>query len=139
VQRILIAVDGSKASERAVRHLIRLRAGGMALRALVLNVQPEWAPSRSAAEEKEGRRLHALAAQRATRRARSLLTAAQIPFDERMQVGDAAEHIVRLARARRCSQIVMGMRGLGAVARIVLGSVSMKVLRLANVPVTLVK
>jgi nucleotide-binding universal stress UspA family protein len=54
----------------------------------------------------EGRRLHALRAGRATRRARSL---------------------------------VMGMRGLGAVARLVLGSVSMKVLQLADVPVTLVK
>jgi len=48
------------------------------------------------------------------RRARSLLTAAQVPFDEHMRVGAAAE-------------------------RIVLGSVSLKVIQLADVPVTLVK
>jgi len=33
----------------------------------------------------------------------------------------------------------MGMRGLGALARMVIGSVSMKVVQLADVPVTLVK
>jgi nucleotide-binding universal stress UspA family protein len=139
MQRILVAVDGSKASERAVRHVIRLHAAGMALQVLLLNVQGEWAPARSPEEEKEGRRLHALAAGRATRRARSLLTAAEVPFNEAMRVGPAAARIVQLARKARCSQIVMGMRGLGAVARMVIGSVSMKVIQLADVPVTLVK
>jgi nucleotide-binding universal stress UspA family protein len=33
----------------------------------------------------------------------------------------------------------MGMRGRGALARVVLGSVSMKTLQLAEVPVTLVR
>ena len=139
MQRVLVAVDGSKPAERAVRHVIRLHAAGMALHVLLLNVQDEWAPARSAEEEKEGRRLHALAAGRATRRARSLLTAAQVPFDEHMRAGAAAERIVQLARKARCSQIVMGRRGLGAVARMVVGSVSMKVIQLADVPVTLVK
>ena len=139
MQRILIAVDGSKPSERAVRHVIGLRSAGMALRVLVLNVQPEWAPARSRGEEEEGKRLHARAAERATRRAGALLKAADIPYDERMLVGPAAERIVKLARTSRCSHIVVGMRGLGAVARVVLGSVSLKVLQLADVPVTLVK
>ena len=139
MQRILIAVDGSKPSERAVRHVIGLCAAGMAVRVLLLNVQPEWAPARSTEEEEEGKRLHARAADRATRRAGALLKAAGIPYDERMRVGPAAESIVKLARTSRCSHIVMGMRGLGAVARVVLGSVSLKVLQLADVPVTLVK
>lgn len=138
MQRILVPVDGSKPSERAVRHVIGLRAAGLAVQVLLLNVQPEWAPARSTEDEKEGKRLHAQAADRATRRSRALLEAAGIPYESRMLVGDAAESIVNLARTRRCSQIVMGMRGRGALARVVLGSVSMKTLQLAQIPVTLV-
>jgi nucleotide-binding universal stress UspA family protein len=132
-------VDGSKPAERAVRHVIALRASGLNMDVLLLNVQPEWAPPRSREEEREGKRLHAKAAAQATRRALTLLERARIPCERRMLVGAPAESIVKLARTRRCSQIVLGRRGLGAVARVVLGSVSLKVLQLAGVPVTLVK
>ncbi|HLS85406.1 MAG TPA: universal stress protein [Burkholderiales bacterium] len=137
--RILVAVDGSKPSERAVRHVVALHAEGLALSVLLLNVQPPWAPARSKEEEEEGKRLHAKAAERALRAARGLLDAARIRYEARMQVGDAAQTIARLARTSRCSHIVMGMRGRGAVARAVFGSVSLKTLQLAAVPVTLVK
>ncbi len=111
----------------------------MALRVLLANVQLPWAPARSREEESEGKRRHARAAARATRAARALLERAKIPYEMRMRVGSEAESIVKLARAKRCDQIVMGMRGLGAVARVVLGSVSMKTVQLADTPVTLVK
>jgi nucleotide-binding universal stress UspA family protein len=136
---ILLPVDGSKPSERAVRHVIALSASGTALRVVLLNVQPEWAPARSKEDEQEGKRLHLQAADRATRRARSLLEAAGVPYENRLRVGQPAETIVKLAREARCDHIVMGMRGLGAVARAVLGSASLKTVQLADVPVTLVK
>jgi nucleotide-binding universal stress UspA family protein len=139
VLRVLIPVDGSQPAERAVRHVIALHAAGTRARVLLVNVQEPWAPARSRDEEAEGKRLHARAADRATRRAQALLRGAGIPFENRMLVGSAAEKILQLARASRSSHIVMGMRGRGAVARVVLGSVSMKVLQLARVPLTLVK
>jgi nucleotide-binding universal stress UspA family protein len=137
--RLLVAVDGSAPAERAVRHVIGLASAGMSLRVLLLNVQPEWAPPRSKQDEAEGKRLHARAADRATRRARALLEAAKIPHEVQMRVGPAAESIVKLARTARCQGIVVGMRGRGALARVVLGSVSWKLLQLADLPVTLVK
>ncbi|HZS66903.1 MAG TPA: universal stress protein [Burkholderiales bacterium] len=139
MHRVLIAVDGSKPAERAVRHVIGTAAAGMKQQVLLLNVQLEWAPARSKEEKDEGRRLHAEAADQATRRARALLEAAGLPYESAMRVGDEAGEIAALARARKCSQIVMGMRGRGAIARVVLGSVSLKTLRLAEVPVTIVK
>ncbi len=139
MRKMLLPVDGSKPSERAVRHVVELHAAGMALRVLLLHVQPEWAPARSSEEEKEGKRLHVQAADAATRRARSLLETAGIPYESRMLVGSAAQAIVKLARKSGCSHIVMGMRGRGALARVVIGSVSLKTLQLADVPVTLVK
>jgi len=38
-----------------------------------------------------------------------------------------------------CTQVVMGTRGLGKIANLVLGSVASRVLHLINVPLTLVK
>ena len=52
MRKILLPVDVSKPSERAVRHVVQLHAAGMTLRVLLLNVQPEWAPARSSEEEK---------------------------------------------------------------------------------------
>ena len=139
VERILLAVDGSKPAERAVRHVIRLQAAGMAFHVVLLNVQEEWAPQFLDEEIERGKRMHAAATARATRRPRALLKAAGIAFESRMVVGRPAERIVKVARERRCGQIVMGMRGIGAIARVVIGSVSIKVVQLADVPVTLVK
>lgn len=137
--KILLAVDGSKPSERAAKHLAALRANGMVLRVLLANVQPEWAPPRSREDEREGKRLHAKSAEKAMRGPLAHLERGEVACDSRMLVGDAAEQIVKLARAQKCAGIVMGMRGRSPFARLRLGSVSMKVLQLADIPVTLVK
>ena len=52
---------------------------------------------------------------------------------------DAATTIARRADSLQCEGIVMGTRGMGAIANLLLGSVAAKVVHLANVPVTLVK
>jgi nucleotide-binding universal stress UspA family protein len=111
----------------------------MALQVLLLNVQPEWAPPRSRDEKRKGVQLHLAAGERATRSAKSLLARAGVPFKSALRVGPAAEHILKLAREKRFDQIVMGTRGRGALAGLVLGSVAMKVLQLAGIPVTLVR
>jgi len=53
--------------------------------------------------------------------------------------GDVAETIARVAKDQQCKSIVMGTRGLGAIASLVMGSVAMKVVHLVEVPVTLIK
>jgi nucleotide-binding universal stress UspA family protein len=57
-------------------------------------------------------------------------------FVARAELGSPAETIDRVAREVGAYQIVMGTRGLG---NLFLGSVATKVVRLAQVPVTLVK
>ncbi len=137
--KILLAVDGSATSERAARHVLALNAQGLAFEALLLNVQPEWAPARTRDEKREGLRLHLERSEKAMRAAKALLADAAIPFKTALRVGDAAENILKAAREARCEHIVMGTRGLGVLAGLVLGSVAMKVVQLAKMPVTLVK
>ncbi len=49
--------------------------------------------------------------------------------------GHAAKHLVDTARARDCDLIVMGSRGLSDIAGLMLGSVTHKVLQVAEAPV----
>jgi len=53
--------------------------------------------------------------------------------------GDAAESIIEVAKVRNSSVIVMGSRGLGRLAGLVLGSTSQKVVSHAPCPVLIVR
>lgn len=53
--------------------------------------------------------------------------------------GDAAESIIEVANTRNSSVIVMGSRGLGRLAGLVLGSTSQKVVSHAPCPVLIVR
>ena len=56
-----------------------------------------------------------------------------------VRIGAAAEVIAAYAAEHGCDAIIMGTRGMGAVAGLVMGSVAQKVVHLASVPATLVK
>jgi nucleotide-binding universal stress UspA family protein len=51
-----------------------------------------------------------------------------------VEVGDPAGVIVDIARARGADLIMLGRRGLGTLARLLLGSVSHKVIQVADRP-----
>ncbi|HMM50237.1 MAG TPA: universal stress protein [Burkholderiaceae bacterium] len=136
---LLVPVDGSKPALRAVRHAIRLAEGGLQARVLLLNVQPELPRSRSRAEKRSDMLRQIEAADEAVQPAATLLERAGVAHERCLRSGAPAETILELARERQCAAIVMGTRGLGAVAGLVLGSVAAKIVQLAPVPVTLVK
>jgi nucleotide-binding universal stress UspA family protein len=68
-------------------------------------------------------------------------TARRLKLDARFYVrqGNPAVTIARFARRMNCKEIIMGTRGRGRVAALVLGSVALRVVQLARIPVTLVK
>jgi nucleotide-binding universal stress UspA family protein len=61
-----------------------------------------------------------------------------ISADYDLLEGDPGERILELARSRDVDLIVIGSRGLGAVASVILGSVSKRVLHDADRPVLVV-
>jgi len=62
----------------------------------------------------------------------------EVRFTAVVREGDPVTILLAVAREVGASQIVVGTRGLGSVARVVLGSVSAGVLAQAKVPVTVV-
>ncbi len=124
----LIPSDGSDYSLAAVRHYMAMRSPRSTVTLLaVLPVERKEAPE----AELQGD-LNDFVAE-----ARKLLTDAGIRSEVAVAFGDPATEIVRFASAGGFEHIVMGRRGRGGVAKMVLGSVSEKVTKEAPIPVTL--
>jgi len=138
--KVLAAIDGSIPADRAVEHLVRLAKNGTPIEVLLLNVQPEFATwqTHGMAQEVMVAHRHELG-QRAAEIAERLLQSASIHHELRVETGDAAETITRVAKEQGSDLIVMGTRGMGAIENLVIGSVAYKVVHLARAPVTLVK
>ncbi|MDP2680239.1 MAG: universal stress protein, partial [Rhodoferax sp.] len=71
--------------------------------------------------------------------ARQKLDAAGLAYSSHIMMGETAPTLVEFATDKTCSLIVMGARGLGNVAGLLLGSVATKVVKLSTLPVLLVK
>jgi nucleotide-binding universal stress UspA family protein len=139
--RILMAVDGSESSDRAVSHLLKKLAWYKdAIEIHLLNVQAPL-PERVARAVPGGQldNYHRENGEAALASARAIFDAAKVPYATHIGVGEPAHVIVGYAKERSIDQIVMGTRGLGTVTGMVLGSVTTKVLSLAEVPVLRVK
>ena len=72
-------------------------------------------------------------------RARDQLTAAGLAPELHVLMGNAAATITEFADSHGCTQIVIGTRGHSGLTGTLLGSVAMKVVHLARVPVLLVR
>lgn len=71
-------------------------------------------------------------------RTAKVLDEAGVRYATHILVGDVPQTIVHHARQSGCSLICMGSRGMTAISNLVFGSVSTKVVHLADVPVMLV-
>jgi nucleotide-binding universal stress UspA family protein len=139
--KILVAVDGSEISSRAVKHVIALaRAMAKPPKILVAAVDlPMLERVAVAIGAKAAAELHAENTDHMLRPARRMLGRAKLPFEELGRVGEIAPTILKLARSEMADLIVIGSHGHGAVQGMLLGSISAKVLSQADRPVTIVR
>jgi nucleotide-binding universal stress UspA family protein len=141
--KVLLPVDGSESSNRAVDYVIRhmgaLKSG---LEVHVLNVQHHmaygsWVGTFVGQDAiREYQTEQGLAA---LKPARERLDAAGVKYQHHIGVGDEGEVVARYAADKQCDLICMGTRGLGQVSSLLLGSVATKAIHLSPVPVLLVK
>jgi nucleotide-binding universal stress UspA family protein len=135
---VLIPVDGSDNSTRAVDAACRQLAYGQPAMVHLLNVQP---PVNSGIVKNH------LSQDLIDKFCQELGETALEPARARLHDADiayVAQTIARYVRDLYCDQVVMGTRGLGsgaigAISGLLMGSIATKVLHLVEVPVTFVK
>ena len=140
--KILLPVDGSACSLRAVDHLIAHAAWFREVPEIhLLHVHLPIPIGRVQAHVGK-ETLHAYYMEDAQAQlvdAQSKLDAGGKFHTTHIHVGQPAEVIARMASDLGCDLIVMGTHGRGAVAGMVMGSVANRVLHLTPCPVQLVK
>jgi nucleotide-binding universal stress UspA family protein len=129
-RKVLLPFDGSPASRRALEYVATIEQGHDS-HVHLLNVQGPTIDDSVYLGPllKEGEQVLRVASRH--------LEAKAISHTCQVAVGFPSETIVLHARDERCTAIVMGVRS--AIARLFSGSVSSQVVRLAGIPVTLVK
>jgi YjbE family integral membrane protein len=143
MRRILLAVDGSEPSNRAVQHVLAMRnqfSDPGAVEINLLNVQnPVPADVSSFVAKDTLQDYHRERADEAMASAREALRKAGLAFKDIQRVGSPGPTIAEVAQAEQCDLIVMGTRGQGKAGSALLGSVAQGTLEHSTVPVLLVK
>ncbi len=138
VNRVLLPFDGSEQAARAVDYVRGLGHASVPLEVELFHA-PLPIPSVAFPSQEMIEAYYREQGEAVLRAAEDALRAAGIKFNAHLAPGHPAEKIVEAAERDDCCRIVMGTRGLGAVANLFLGSVAYRVVHLSPVPVTLVK
>lgn len=141
MKTILLPVDGSENSSRAVQRAIEIFKESGEARLQVITAYPPIVSGnvKSFFSAEDIQSFYQEEGQKALAPAKGLLDAAGIPYEAEVVVGPVAQTIADYAKKKKVDTIVMGTRGLGTVTGLVLGSVTTKVLSLVDIPVLLVK
>ena len=141
MKRVLIAVDGSEASDRSIQTLLALTPSlKQAPEVVVLAIQTPMPPLAGMGVVVGTEVLDAELAQAVDavlQAASARLQAAGLTCQERKDLGDPSDVIVHVAEEVGADLIFMGSRGLGALGTLVMGSTSNQVLRHTHIPVVL--
>ena len=142
MKKILVPVDGSENSSRALEHAVSFAKDGDSAAVTILHVI-DMPPTVYIESQKLLDQLLANFREESAKVLDKYRTLAQSRGAKAVHIavmeGDAAKTIVDYANKGGFDFIVMGTRGLGGVKGLLLGSVSMAVIQTAKMPVMVVK
>jgi nucleotide-binding universal stress UspA family protein len=143
VPKILLAVDGSEAADRATRKLVEM--AGWFKEPLEVELVTVHLPlpqvggfAGAVVSHEMVEKYYSEEGGKALAPARKLLDAAGVRYIPHILIGEVAPTIVGHVEKAGCKLVCMGTRGMSAVSNLVVGSVATKVLHLCPVPVVLV-
>jgi nucleotide-binding universal stress UspA family protein len=141
--RILVAVDGSKPSLKAVQfvldHLDWYR-GRPEIELVTVHLPvPQLPRMGMAVGKRQIEKYYREEGETMLAPARRKLDAAGIAYQAHVLVGPVAEAIVKHANDKRCDLVAVGTHGRSALGKALIGSTATKVLHISNLPVLLVK
>lgn len=140
--RVLMPVDGSEYSDRAIAFLLQNRGwykDGLDVHLLTVHHHLPYGRLASAVEHDKVQQYYHEEGLKALQSARAKLDAAGVAYTFHVGIGDPAEIIAQYAREQHCDQIIMATHGRGLMTGMLMGSVATKVLHLVKVPVLFVK
>jgi nucleotide-binding universal stress UspA family protein len=139
--KLLLAVDGSACSDRAVEYLISFAKGSGPLDLHIVNVQPaiDSGHARMFVSQADIDAYHREEGLKVLAPARERLDAEGFSYDWHVLVGHAARVIARFAKDHDFDRIVMGTHGRTGLEELLMGSVAQNVIRRVKIPVALVK
>ncbi|TXT55689.1 MAG: hypothetical protein BAJATHORv1_30069 [Candidatus Thorarchaeota archaeon] len=140
VKTILVAIDGSEHSDKAVRYACSM---GPLLEAevILLNVVPmlvSATPYHDTVSDQPFLALQKLG-EDILENAKKIANSLNCPVTDLISHGDPASRIIEIAEERDADIIIMGSRGVSGIKRLFVGSISDKVAHHASCPVMLVR
>ena len=141
MKKLLVPCDGSESALRAVHHAAAEVAAGSGSEIHLLHVIEPMTPvtlSEAFSAQRLDERFPPQAAE-ALQPAIEVLARAGVTYSLHCLFGQPAPEIAAYARTAGCDGVVMGTRGRGAFASLMIGSVATQVVKLVDIPVTLVK
>jgi nucleotide-binding universal stress UspA family protein len=138
--KILVPFDGSESARRAVRVAVDMAKNSPSTKIDLLHVL-EWTPAGSHVDvsPEELAKEHAAKAEEAVRPAKEIAAKEGVSCGVVSRSGAPATEITDAVHEGGYDSVIMGTRGMGPVASLMVGSVAMKVIHMISVPVTLVK
>jgi len=141
--KILLATDGSQFSRDAASYVVRLarelrKKPEVELVTVHLPL-PKLPRMGLVVGRNQVERYYAEEGEANLAAAKAKLNAARIPFRARVLVGKVADSIATHAEGARCTMIVVGARGRGAIGKALLGSTADRLVQISPIPVLLVR
>ena len=135
-RNIVLAYDGSKYSNKALQEAIRIAnsSGGSLLILSIVDITDEFESEAPGLTDKMTEKLLKLA-----QKALGKAIAAKVKARIEVHVGDAYEMIVDIAKKKKADIIVMGSHGRTGLTRLLMGSVTSRVIGHAPCAVLVVK
>lgn len=138
MQRLLVPVDGSEHSKRAVEYAAEM-AKLIGAEVVLLHCHRTVPSVLGEPNFQDAYSRISATAEGVLRPYKDLLDGAGIAFKGKAVGGEPPEVIADVARAMEVDQIIMGNRGLSNLEGLLLGSVTYRVLQTAPCPVTVVR
>jgi nucleotide-binding universal stress UspA family protein len=149
--RVLAVIDGSERTNRVLDFVVKLASDGSGVEAILLGLVSKPPDGRlrgygSFKREEIYARLKDLMGKRAVAAAARRFQQAGVTHQDRIEVGEAAETILRVAEEETCDIVLLGEAPPGTLGRLLpkvtglsVATVANEVVQLARVPVVVVK
>ncbi|MBD3159220.1 MAG: universal stress protein [Candidatus Lokiarchaeota archaeon] len=140
IDRILVAVDGSEHSDKAVKYACSI-GPNMNAEVILLHVVPmlvSATPYHDTVSDQPFLALQKVGEDILTK-AKNLASNLDCEVTDLIDHGDPASRIIEIAEEKNADLIIMGSRGLSGLKRLFVGSISDKVTNHAKCPVMLVR